>query len=254
MARKKQKIKKIPDPSDMTLLARKVYCGSCGRMMHRRRTTWELREAAFSCVYDFEENPPDNPCATFRYPVFLLYQDVYAAIRKEQKTALRTSGKLKGGIKNEQYQLVKQFYQNRLFLVMDQIRDIVKQKNELYMTLPLKGEAPSGFAKTNRRQDAEIQKLTKKMIRIFDDFLVLHTLYTTENPWLRLYTKIPEDFILDHQLIKKTVEKIIIYPEREPVITLKLQESRDQLFQSLKLVARICREETIKKEGSEHGE
>lgn len=254
MAKRKNRIQKIPDPSDATLLARMVYCGSCGRLMRRRRITYDYHEPTFCCVYDNEDLPEDKPCASYRYPVSILYQDVYAAIRKERRTALRTAKKLEGGVENTQYRLVKQVYQNRLFTVMEHLREITDQKNQLYMTLPVKADPPDGFEEQDKKLDAQAQKLTHRMARIADGFLEIHDLYTAKNKWLNLFSSIPEDFILTQELTRKTVKRITLLPGQPPIITFKQEDSKDLLFQKLNLVSRICREQSNQKEVSEHGE
>ena len=77
MAKRKNRIQKIPDPSDDTLLTRMVYCGSCGRLMRRRRITHDYHEPTFCCVYDNEDLPEDKLDAYEEYTAGTLSLEEY---------------------------------------------------------------------------------------------------------------------------------------------------------------------------------
>lgn len=122
---------------------------------------------------------------------------------------------------------------------MDKTRSIVRSINELFLENP--PDEPFSIQTMRKYHSLQMQaeEQTIKTAEWADTLLTFLREFQLENKWYRLYSTIPEDFTLTHDLARSVIEQIILTPEKDPEIILNLQAERSHLTDCLNLIDKV---------------
>ncbi len=69
--------------------------------------------------------------------------------------------------------------------------------------------------------------------------ITFYSSFTLENSWYQLFSQLSEDISLTTDLIKTTIDQIILTSGKPPEIKFYKQEDRSHLFWSLNLISKV---------------
>lgn len=223
--------------SSQRLFERRVYCGVCGRMMIRTTLRRHSPERAFHCPACQKDVNSRN--YHFRYPIYDLEWDVRKALRKERRTALRTRDKVTDARITGQVALVEQYYHQKMDSFINKLSTNTKDLNAIFLEKPIDEPFSVDTMKSYTDIQSTANTLTQKLANNAEILLTFYSSFTLENSWYQLFRQLPEDISLTTDLIKTTIDQIILTSGKPPEIKFYKQEDRSHLFWSLNLISKV---------------
>lgn len=227
----------IPAKPHRSLFENQISCGICSTKMIRKQLPRQNNIRVYTCPAC--KNNPESPAQSYQYPLHNLMYAVAKAIRRERRTAIRTGVKVLQAQQEQKTDAVQQYYQRKIKVSMDKTRSIVRSINELFLENP--PDEPFSIQTMRKYHSLQMQaeEQTIKTAEWADTLLTFLREFQLENKWYRLYSTIPEDFTLTHDLARSVIEQIILTPEKDPEIILNLQAERSHLTDCLNLIDKV---------------
>lgn len=195
--------KKLPT----ALFRNNIFCSVCKRaMIHVCRNHGSPNaSSAYVCCSTPKKLP--NACPRILHPTEDIALEVRNAILKEQATAKAAALQTVDGIHSAAYLAANKKIADQLTVLLDQVIDSKSAGNNSEQNMALLQEE---FAILKKQKDQLIAEFTKP------------------NKWIEQFGSLPDDFILDKDLVRHLVKRIDVSPEHKYSITLMYQEEKEK--------------------------
>ncbi len=219
-----QRKKREASPSITTPFRNLVFCGHCGRIMfHKQYRTKQIPYSAYICSshqYNLE-----NACPLQPIRLEDIIPEVRAELEKERLLALKTYERIKDGEKGDCYQRLDRYYQSQINTALQR----GKENTAELMTLQ---EQDTNRKKELEEKSVELRKELVESINRKQDF---KKAFVVQNPWLKLYTQLEEDFAITPSIAKKYISQIYLYRDAPLEVKEMKRECKEKLLSCLAL-------------------
>ena len=199
-----------------------MRCGHCGRPMHLQRYVSNRHPySAYLCGSHVKHL--ENPCPPQKFPLEDVIPVVKEALLSERRLALSIAEQLKDGEESVWYQNAEAALQTRINHVLDQVK-------ENSMLLSAHTEDAKIQAEADRLRETLTEAIRQKQ--------ELRKFIRKKNPWLDLFTNLPEEFEMTLEITRKYIFQIDLYRDKPLVVTPKEYKAKDTLLSILGVTQR----------------
>ncbi len=205
-------------------LYRRVYCGDCGNVLN-----CALNRYMKNYVYIDGYCCPKVKSHENMVSPSDIQQAVKALILQERQEAIDTASQIQAFFDSGEYQKMEERYLTYIHAQIDKIRENCEQINALYMRHQDYGPLPQelqpefdALYTENREAAASAAALEREIYRFRSGF-------TLENKWLRLYTSLPEEFVLTKEHVKKYAPHIFLFHDKHITVTIVAEDAKREL-------------------------
>ena len=137
--------------------------------------------------------------------------------------------------KSVQYIRVENFLQRQIDQAVDSVRKNLSAFHRLKARYNGKKLSESEYLEGQQKMEEENRISERQVMAALIQIRKFRATCSESNPWLSLYTSIPEepDFAADEELLKQIVERIDLYPDKPPAITLARKEEKKDFLNTL---------------------
>lgn len=216
--------KRETSPSLMTPFRNLVFCGHCGRsMFHSQYRSNRKPYSAYIC--SSHRYQLDNACPLHPIKLADIIPEVRTELEKERLLALKTYERVKDGEKSDCYQRLERYYQSQI--------DIALQRGK-ENTAELIALSDSDADRKKELEEKSVE-LRKNLVEKINQKQEFKRAFNIQNPWLKLYTQLEEDFVITPGIAKKYISQIYLYRDAPPVVKGMKQEYKEKLLSYLTL-------------------
>lgn len=145
---------------------------------------------------------------------------VKESLLQERRLALEIYRQMEDGTDSEIYQSLEKYFQDKI----DALVEAGKQNNaELSFILE---DAPEQRAELFEKET----KLREELVEAINRKKAFRQTFKATNPWLVLYSQLPENFDITLEIACKYVYRIYLYPDAPPKFQPMKQEAKGSLL------------------------
>lgn len=212
-----------------------LRCGECGRAMHKNEifTGDGTSFIAYTCSsFSLQQA---SKCASRFYRLDEILSSVQPLVAAERKEALKYLDMVTEESKSVQYIRVENFLQRQIDQAVDSVRKNLSAFHRLKARYNGKKLSESEYLEGQQKMEEENRISERQVMAALIQIRKFRATCSESNPWLSLYTSIPEepDFAADEELLKQIVERIDLYPDKPPAITLARKEEKEDFLNTL---------------------
>ncbi|MGN8963138.1 recombinase family protein [Bariatricus sp. HCP28S3_D3] len=206
-SRKQTETQKRKHP--ISLFRNNIFCAVCKRnMIHVcRNHDSPNASSAYVCCSTPKKLP--NACSRILHPTEDIALEVKKAILEERAAAKAAALQTANGTHSPAYLAADKQISSQIAILLDQVMDSKSAGNDSEQNMAL--------------LRTEFSILRKQKDQLISEF-------TEPNKWLTRFGSLPEDFVLDRELVKHLVKRIEISPDHKCFITLMYQEEKENLL------------------------
>ena len=189
-----------------------VRCGHCGRSMYIvRHMSNRHPYSAYVCSSHRMKLPGACPKQSFRLDEII--PKVKEAIEQERKLALSIAERMKDGEQSSCYIQIEQYYQRKIDVILEQFKNnSVKERSD---------------------------ELRKELTKILDDKQQFRRDFNLGNPWLTLFTQVPENFEITKDWSQKLIFQINLFRDAPLSVTCQEAKSKELLLSYFSLIENV---------------
>ena len=186
-----------------------VRCGHCGRSMYIvRHMSNRHPYSAYVCSSHRMKLPDACPKQSFRLDEII--PKVKEAIEQERKLALSIAERMKDGEQSSCYIQIEQYYQRKIDVILEQFKNnSIKERSD---------------------------ELRKELTKILDDKQQFRRDFNLGNPWLTLFTQVPENFEITKDWSQKLIFQINLFRDAPLSVTCQEAKSKELLLSYFSLI------------------
>lgn len=218
-----------------------LRCGECGRIMNKNEIFMGPGNSFIAYTCSSFTLQQASKCTNRFYRLDEIASAVNCAVDAEKKLALKQLEVVSGEEKGLQYIRVENYLQRQIDNSVDTVRKNMASTRKIKSRYEAKKLSEEEYQQELTRletADREAEKMVMAALIRIRDF---RKSCTPDNPWLSLYTSLPDelDFINDTELVHKLIEKIKVYPDRPPEVTLSHMEDKETFMNTLYMPLRL---------------
>lgn len=195
-----------------------VRCGHCGRSMYvTRNMSCHHPYSGYICS-SYRLGLPDA-CPKQLFLMNDVISNVKAALIQERNLACAVAKQMADYSQNGLYQRIDQSYQEKINALMEQIRENTAQykfSDDLYKE--------------------HTTALREELTRLLNAKRKFRKDFTLNNPWLKLFAALPENFEITKELSLKLIFQIDLYRDAPLSVTVQQEDAKKLLFSYFSLV------------------
>lgn len=196
-----------------------VRCGHCGRSMYIvRHMSNRHPYSAYICSSHRMKLPDACPKQSFRLDEII--PRVKEAIEQERKLAISIAEQMKDGEQSTCYLQIEQYYQDKINDVLEQF----KTNTEHFSVLETSQNPDGSFTHNSVKERSD--QLREELTKILDAKQQFRKDFNLENPWLVLFTQVPENFEITKEWSQKLIFQINLF--RDAPLTVTCQEAKSK--------------------------
>lgn len=199
---------------------KQLFCGQCGRPMYFYHDSRVQRCEYTVYVCSSRTRKLKNPC---RYDPIKL-SDIVPAVKEsllqERRLALEIYRQMENGTDSEIYKTLEKYFQDKI----DALVEAGKQNN---------AELSSIFEGAPEQKTALLEeetRLREELVDAINRKKAFRQTFKITNPWLVLYSQLPEEFDITLEIARKYVYRIYLYPDIPPKFQPMKQEAKNNLL------------------------
>ena len=164
--------------------------------------------SAYVCSSHRMKLPDACPKQSFRLDEII--PKVKEAIEQERKLALSIAERMKDGEQSSCYIQIEQYYQRKIDVILEQFKNnSVKERSD---------------------------ELRKELTKILDDKQQFRRDFNLGNPWLTLFTQVPENFEITKDWSQKLIFQINLFRDAPLSVTCQEAKSKELLLSYFSLI------------------
>ena len=145
---------------------------------------------------------------------------VKESLLQERRLALEIYRQMENGTDSEVYQSLEKYFQGKI----DALVEAGKQNNTELSSVP--EGAPEQRAELLEKET----KLREELVDAINHKKAFRQTFKNTNPWLVLYSQLPENFDITLEVARKYVYRIYLYPDAPPKFQPMKQEAKISLL------------------------
>lgn len=199
---------------------KQLFCGLCGRPMYFYHDSRVQRCEYTVYVCSSRPRKLKNPCSYDPIKLSDIMPAVKESLLQERRLALEIYRQMEDGTDSEIYQSLEKYFQDKI----DALVEAGKQNNaELSFILE---DAPEQRAELLEKET----KLREELVEAINRKKAFRQTFKATNPWLVLYSQLPENFDITLEIACKYVYRIYLYPDAPPKFQPMKQEAKGSLL------------------------
>lgn len=199
---------------------KQLFCGQCGRPMYFYHDSRVQRCEYTVYVCSSRPRKLKNPCSYDPIKLSDIVPAVKESLLQERRLALEIYRQMKDGTDSEIYQSLEKYFQNKI----DALVEAGKRNNaELSSVLE---DAPEQRAELLKKET----RLREELVEAINRKKTFRQTFKTTNPWLVLYSQLPESFDITLEISRKYVYRIYLYPDAPAKFQPMKQEAKSSLL------------------------
>ena len=212
-----------------------LRCGECGRSMHKNEifTGDGTSFIAYTCSsFSLQQA---SKCASRFYRLDEILASVQPLVSAERKEALKYLDMVSGESKSVQYTRVENFLQRQIDQAVDSVRKNLSAFRRLKARYNSKKLSEAEYLEGQQKIEEENRISERQVMAALIQIRKFRATCSETNNWISLYSSISEqpDFSADPELFKQIIERIDLYPDKPPVITLARMEEKEDFLKTL---------------------
>lgn len=218
-----------------TSFAALLHCGECGKQMleNEIRIGPAISFLAYTCS---SLTASSSKCTNRFYRQDEILPTLISFIEAERKQAQKAIDQIGSEEeKGDQYQRVEAFLQKQIDSAVDGVRKNMTTASKLKSKNRDGKITDEELKEELLRMEEENRGFEKQVMSALIRIRAFRASCTLENPWLSAYASLPEEFdpLADTVLLHQLVDRIDLYPDKPPVITLANQDEKQELLDVL---------------------
>ena len=199
---------------------KQLFCGLCGRPMYFYHDSRVQRCEYTVYVCSSRPRKLKNPCSYDPMKLSDIVPAVKESLLQERRLALEIYRQMKDGTDSELYQSLEKYFQDKI----DALVEAGKRNNaELSSVLE---DAPEQRAELLKKET----RLREELVEAINRKKTFRQTFKTTNPWLVLYSQLPENFDITLEISRKYVYRIYLYPDAPAKFQPMKQEAKSSLL------------------------
>lgn len=199
---------------------KQLFCGQCGRPMYF------YHDSRVQCceytvyVCSSRTRRLKNPCSYDPIRLSDIVPTVKESLLQERRLALEIYGQMENGTDSEVYQSLEKYFQGKI----DALVEAGKQNNAELSSVS--EDVPEQRAELLEKET----KLREELVDAINRKKAFRQTFKVTNPWLVLYSQLPENFDITLEIARKYVYRIYLYPDAPPKFQPMKQEAKSSLL------------------------
>lgn len=199
---------------------KQLFCGLCGRPMYFYHDSRVQRCEYTVYVCSSRPRKLKNPCSYDPIKLSDIVPAVKESLLQERRLALEIYRQMEAGTDSEIYQSLEKYFQDKI----DALVEAGKRNNaELSSVLE---DAPEQRAELLKKET----RLREELVEAINRKKTFRQTFKTTNPWLVLYSQLPESFDITLEIARKYVYRIYLYPDAPAKFQPMKQEAKSSLL------------------------
>lgn len=199
---------------------KQLFCGLCGRLMYFYHDSRVQRCEYTVYVCSSRPRKLKNPCSYDPIKLSDIVPAVKESLLQERRLALEIYRQMENGTDSEVYQSLEKYFQGKI----DALVEAGKQNNTELSSVP--ENAPDPKAELLEKE----AKLREELVDAINRKKAFRQTFKNTNPWLVLYSQLPENFDITLEIARKYVYRIYLYPDAPPKFQPMKQEAKSSLL------------------------
>ena len=199
---------------------KQLFCGQCGRPMYFYHDSRVQRCEYTVYVCSSRTRKLKNPCSYDPMKLSDIVPAVKESLLQERRLALEIYRQMENGTDSEIYQSLEKYFQGKI----DALVEAGKQNNTELSSVP--EGAPEQRAELLEKET----KLREELVDAINHKKAFRQTFKNTNPWLVLYSQLPENFDITLEVARKYVYRIYLYPDAPPKFQPMKQEAKISLL------------------------
>lgn len=225
----------IPDKTADLSLGPVLHCGECGRLMDEIQMNIGGQPCTAYLCSGLSLLQPSK-CTNRFYRQSEWMAPLLSAVEAERKQALRIRQQITGEGKNLQYSRTEKNLLREIDKAVDAVRKNMMETRRIQSRQKSGTLSEQEYAAESQRLQAEDDTYSRQVMDTLVRIREFRDICTPDHPWLALYAGLPEDgdYAADPERLLETVERIDLYPDQPPRITLAKAPEKEELLTLLK--------------------
>lgn len=212
-----------------------LHCGECGRLLLKNDVNLgpAFHFTAYTCSSFVKL--ANSKCTNRFYRQEEFFPAISSLIDKEKKEALKVWEQIGSDQKGTQYQRVENFLQRQIDSSVDGVRKNMTLMSRLKTRLSNEKITQEEYDAEKLRTDAENREYESQVMSALIKVRAFKSACSSDNIWLQTFLSVPDEYDLTQDLsfLQNMIDRIDLYPDQPPVITLSYQEEKKELMDVL---------------------
>ncbi|MGE9889163.1 recombinase family protein [Mediterraneibacter faecis] len=224
-----------------TSFASLLFCGECGRPMFENEVNFgpAFKFTAYTCSSFTLAS--GSKCTNRFYRQDEILPTLTSLLENERKQVIKATEQIgSNGEKGNQYQRIEAFLQKQIDSAVDGVRKNMTAASRLKTKNQNGKLSDEDLQKELSRMDTKNRGYEKQVMKALIQVRSFRASCTLDNPWIQAFSQMPENWdpMSDLLLLHKLVERIDLYPDKAPEITLAGMDDKDELMSVLNMKLR----------------